>query len=439
MTSLGLFALLLCLSSLFGIVNRRTLRLPTTIGILVIALFVSFVLMGVDALTPGHDLQALPRAVLRQADLPGNLLEGALSFLLFAGALQVDLDQLMARMGAVLFLALLGTLLAVGLFGGAMYGVFLLLGLKVSPLWCVVLGAILAPTDPVSVVGMLRRLGLPGPMQAVFAGESLFNDGVGVVVFGVAMMLATQMGATQTGATQAGVAQVGAGGFGLWEAARAFGIEAVGGGVLGFVSGWVALRCALLVEDAHLELLVSLSLATGTFSLANALGLSGPIAVVVAGLWLGSSAARRAVGPAGRAMLVTFWNLVDEILNALLFLLIGFEVLVALPRQAALAALLAGIPLSVLARGLSVALALLPVRLDPAERRRALAVLTWGGLRGGISVSLALDLPEGPMKHVLAPVCYGIVIFTIVVQGLTIERVVRRFYGAPAMRMPAGG
>ncbi|WP_122040382.1 sodium:proton antiporter [Asaia bogorensis] len=412
MSSLSLFAILLTLCTACGILNYKLLRLPMTIGILLIALIVSLVVKGLDMALPSVDLHTLPMTLLASADLPGNLLDGALSFLLFAGALQVDTRHLMERKFSVFFLAIVGTILAVFMLGGAMYWVMAQVGLPVPFLWCVVLGAILAPTDPVSVVGMLRRLGLPGPIQAIFAGESLFNDGVSIVIFGLAMTLVTGEAHHLT----------------LMDAAEAFGIEAVGGAGLGFVAGLIALLCFRAARDSHLQLLVSLSLAAGTFSLAHALGMSGPIAVVVAGLCLGSERAKSSMDDHAREELNSFWTLVDEILNALLFLMIGFEVLAAIPSQRALVALLLGIPLSIAARALSVFLAILPIHLYGQDRGRMLAVLTWGGLRGGISLSLALTLPAGPMKEVLAPICYGIVVFTILVQGLSMERVALHFY-----------
>ncbi|GAD10146.1 nhap-type Na+/H+ and K+/H+ antiporters [Gluconobacter frateurii NBRC 103465] len=412
MNSLGLFALLMVGATCFGVLNERLLKLPMTIGILLISMVLSMMVMLINPLIPGYDLQHIPRSLLGQVNLPETFLEGALSFLLFAGAMQVNLGLLLARGKAVAALAIFGTVLAVALLAGAAWFVFPLLGMQVPFSWCVVLGAILAPTDPVSVVGMLRRLGLPDSLQAVFAGESLFNDGVGVVIFGTVIGVAT--GEAQSVA--------------MTDFVVRFLIEAVGGGLLGGVSGWVALKIIRGVKDMQIDLLASLALATGTYSLASALHMSGPIAVVVAGMWLATDAGKRAIPEHSRQELVTFWGLIDEILNALLFLLIGFELLEITPHLPTLVATLLIIPLSVVVRGLSVFLSTMPVHLRKGERGKALGVLTWGGLRGGISVALALGLPPGGLRETLLPVCYGVVVFTIIVQGLTMEKVVNRLY-----------
>jgi CPA1 family monovalent cation:H+ antiporter len=412
MSPLALFAIMLTLAAVFGVINHRTLRLPNSIGVLLISLLVTLIILAADPFIPAYDLRAMFQSWLGTIDLPQVLLNGVLSFLLFAGALQVHLPSLWDRKFSVLALALLGTSVSVVLFGGGMWLIFPLVGQPVSLIWCIVLGAILAPTDPVSVVGMLRRIGLPPSLQAVFAGESLLNDGVGVVAFGVALSVATGDG------SMAGVGEI----------AHRFCIEAVGGGLIGLGCGCLAVLLIRAVDDAHLELMISLALATGTFSAANALGVSGPIAVVIAGLAMGTKLSRAAISRQGHEELTSFWSLVDEVLNAILFLLIGLEV-VAIPfHLSQLAAAAVAIPLSIAVRAMSVALAMLPAPLRGLLHGPALIILTWGGLRGGISVALALGLPHGDTRASLLTVCYAVVVFTIIVQGLTIERVARRLY-----------
>lgn len=412
MTSLGLFASLLCLATLLGIVNARTLKLPDTIGILLYALCLSIFIRVLDTMMPQLDLHSLPSRIIALADLPGNLLNGALSFLLFAGALHVDVEQIARKKWQVGALAIIGTILSVGFLSGAMWLGGQLLQVNLPFLWCLLLGAIIAPTDPVSVIGMLRQLGLPASLRAVFAGESLLNDGVAIVIFGLAMSVISGQESHIS--------------FGL--AAEYFALEAVGGALLGGLAGAVGAYCWRLARRPQLQLLVSLSIATGAFSLAQALEMSGPIAVVVAGFCLAGRYAQKQLDTETRQMLLAFWDLIDEILNALLFMLIGLTVFSILPQRHSATLLLLGIPLSILARAASVYLATLPVYLSGAGRLRTLVILTWGGLRGGISLSLALSLPGGTMRETLTPICYGIVVFTILAQGLTMAPVARRLY-----------
>ena len=414
MSAFALFAGLLTVASLFGVINGLTIRLPHTIGVLVFALAASLLLVGVSLLVPSIDLPGLSRRLLGTVDLPRVLLDGALSFLLFAGALEVDLGHLWERRVAVGVLALAGTLLAILLTAASMWLVFRALALSVDWPWCLVLGAILAPTDPVAVAGLLRRLRLPPGLQALFAGESLFNDGVGVVAFGAALGYAA---GSHHGAVDFG------------RIVATFGFEAIGGAALGLATGFCAVLLLARTDARNLEVMITLALATGTFTLADGLGMSGPIAVVVAGLAAGSRPAHAAMSDQTKRELPVFWSLVDEILNSLLFLLIGFAILALRFDRADIVAGIVAIPLLLGVRLLSVGLPTWPMPLPRQERLGLLAVLTWGGLRGGISVSLALGLPEGiAARTPLLTVTYAVVVFTIVVQGLSMGPVTRRFF-----------
>ncbi|BCI65953.1 cation:proton antiporter [Acetobacter aceti] len=415
MNTLGLLALLLTLSAVFSIVNDRWLRLPMTIGVMLISIAASLLIIATGLLCPAYDPRGFARSVLGSVNLPEALLNGALSLLLFAGALGVNLGCFRSKLKSVTALAVLGTVLAVLLLASAVWLIFPLLGMNIPFSWCVILGAILAPTDPVAVIGMLQRLGLPQDIQAIFAGESLFNDGISIVIFGVTIGLATGDASHVT----------------FTQIAEGFLWEACGGALLGAATGWLTLFLLRSSKDAHTQLIASLALATGTYSVASYFGMSGAVAVVVAGLCLGTHYSQSIFDEHGRKELNIAWTLIDEVLNVLLFLLIGFEILEIPLHLSSLAAMLLVVPLSILGRGLSVFLSTLPLHLRHWDKGRLLSILTWGGLRGGISLSLALGLPQGDLRTLVLPICYGVVVFTIIVQGLTMERVVRRFYPAP--------
>jgi len=405
-----LLAFLLVISAGLATLNFRALKLPMTVGLLIGACAGTVCLVALDGLAPGIGIKPSVRALVVSIDFPATLLRGFLAFLLFAGALQVNAADLFARKWTILALATLGTVLSTGLIAGALLLVSRLLGLALPLPWCLVFGALISPTDPVSVLDVLRRVGMPPTLQAIVACESLFNDGVGVVLFTLALALAVEGPAADTGA---------------FHIATLFAEQAVGGGLVGLALGVIAIGMMRGVDDATVELFISLALATGSYSLAGALGTSGPIAVVVAGLLTGNHGMDSAMSEATRQHLTLFWRLVEEILNALLFLLIGLELVAIDLDGRTILAMLAMIPIALAARWLSVAASAVPLNL----RFRSwgpLLILTWGGLRGGLSVAMALSLPAGPAKAPILTIAYGIVVFSIVVQGLTLASLARR-------------
>jgi CPA1 family monovalent cation:H+ antiporter len=405
-------AIVAALTALFAYLNQRLWRLPSGTGILALSLTGSLSLLGLNALKPQWGLQAAAANFLGQIDFTAALLHGMLCFLLFAGALQVDFARLRANRGTVLTLATVAVLISTALIGLLAHGIFALFGFDVPLVICFTLGALISPTDPIAVLALLKRLHAPPDLNAQIAGESLFNDGVGVVVFFALVSVAGLNDGgpgTQLALTPAGIAS-----FFLWE---------VGGGVgLGLIFGGLAFAALRSIDDHGVELLITLAMVMLMYSISFPLGVSGPIAVVVAGLIIGNHGRRLAMSLTTADHIDAFWNMTDEILNAALFLLLGLQVLVIHWHVRLLAAGLLLIPTVLAARWISVALPIVCLRWSHSFPRGILAILTWGGLRGSLSVAMVLSLPKFPRRDLLVGCTYLVMLFSVLVQGTTMRR-----------------
>ena len=438
MTLFDIIALLISLASLFGYINYRWLRLPSTVGLLMISLATSLALMLLHTLLPALTIVDQVRALLGGIDFNQALMRGMLAFLLFAGALHVDLEYFVRAKGTIATLATIGLFISTLMIGSLSWLLFNAVGLPISFLGCLVFGALISPTDPIAVMGTLKTLQAPKELEANIAGESLFNDGVAVVLFtGLVALLAATHGAPPDAAathvathaaTHAAAASAHAP-TAVTPGALAllFLREAGGGALLGLVAGYVVYRLMLSIDEYRVEVMLTLALVMASYSLAGALHVSGPIAVVVAGIFIGNRGRAFAMSPTVADYVGKFWELIDEILNAILFVLIGIEVLVVAFSTTALAAGAVVILIVLLARLVSVALPIILIGLRARFPRGVIPILTWSGLRGGISVALALSLAPGPERNIILTSTYMVVLFSILVQGLTVERVLRRY------------
>jgi CPA1 family monovalent cation:H+ antiporter len=397
---------LLVIVSVLGIINHRYVHLPRTIGLLAGSLVLSIVLILIDRVIVVVDLRSWWRELVAINDLPHFFLDGALAFMLFAATLHVDLTALRAQKWTVLALTTIGVVMATIIYGIGMWFVF---GGAIPLAWCMTLGALLAPTDPVAVGGLLREAGLPAGPLAIVNGESLFNDGVAVVIFLAAIEVASGQPTTVAGVTLDLLTEAG------------------GGILLGLVVGYFGSKALAMVNDSALELIITLALVSGGYALSHTLNISGPLDVVVAGLMISQELSRKSFDGSSNSV-IEFWDLADELLNALLFLVLGFSLLSIEMSASISVAAAGGIAMALVTRLISVAVPTALVHFRSMSFVRTVIVLTWGGLRGGISVALALTLAPSPYRGDLLAVCYAVVVFTILVQGLSMPRLVRYFY-----------
>ena len=399
-------AVFLTLAAVFSWLNDRWLRLPRTIGLMTISLVASLTLL---LPIPGTPLvEQIVRNMLTELDLRETLLHGVLGFLLFAGALHIRLRDLFQQRWVVLTLASVSVVISTAVVGAGAYALFGWLGLSVPIIYCLLFGALISPTDPIAVMGILKSAGAPKSLEDQIAGEALFNDGVAVVIF-LALYGAVSGAAVMSPS----------------DLAALFLREAAGGLILGLSAAWIALRMLARVDSNSVGILITIALACGSYALADRLGLSAPIAVAVAGLVVGNTGRDSLIAPQIMGRVDNFWELVDDILNAVLFVHIGLEVMVvSLAANYILAGILA-IPLVLFSRAVGVGLPIGLMRRFRSFSPGVITLLTWGGLRGGVSVALALSLPEGATRDILVTVTYLVVAFSVLIQGLTLAPVIR--------------
>jgi CPA1 family monovalent cation:H+ antiporter len=417
MTILQIASLLIVLAATFGAINYFLLKLPPSIGILVVALLASLTVLGLDLLIPSTRIAEDIRGIVLGIDFSDALLDGMLGLLLFAGALHVKVQDLREQWAAVFLMATIGVMLSTAVVG---FGFSWITGMPL--IMALVFGALISPTDPVAVLGVLKAANLRKSLETQIAGESLFNDGVGYVVYLILVSLAFPVlaGGGHGEADAAGVGSL-------------FLREAGGGAVLGVVLGWLVFRVMRHIDDPSLEVLITLALAFGGYELAVALHVSAPIMAVCAGLLIGDVGARHGMSEQTREYVETFWTLIDEILNAVLFLLIGVEVFAIVFDVDDVLAALRAIPLALAARLAAVAVPVLMLRPFRGFAQGTVPIMTWGGLKGGISVALALALPDSDWKPTILTATYFVVIFSIIVQGLTVGRLASKVGREPEL------
>jgi len=411
MTPFEMAAAVKVMAAVFTYLNYTLLRLPTAIGATGLTLVASLLLILVGLAVPRVEQYA--GSVVQQIDLKQAFLNGMLGFMLFAGALHIDLRELAARRWPIAVLSTVGVLLSTAIVAGLVWGALHLVGVPVRPIYCLLFGALIAPTDPIAVMAILRQAGVPRELEVTIAGESLFNDGVGVVAFLAILEIAAGEGG------------------GAGHLIGLFAWETLGGAVFGFLAGWVVYRMLRSVDNYQLEVLLSVALVAGGYAAANAMHMSGPIAMVVAGLLIGNYGRAYAMSKTTQENLDTFWELIDEVLNATLFVIIGLEVLALKLTGPYLLIGLSAIPIVLFARLVSVSVPLAFVARWGAFPPRTTRILTWGGLRGGISVALALSIPKQldgvPVaeRDIIIAMTYMVVLFSILVQGITLGPLAR--------------
>jgi CPA1 family monovalent cation:H+ antiporter len=415
----SILSVLIVFTALFAYLNLRYIKLPFTIGIMLISLICSIIVVTTGAHFPVFRQQAI--AKLLTLDFHHLVMNAMLGFLLFAGAIQIDIRALKKQLVPVITFATAGTLLSTFLVGGALYLVLPLFHTPIPLLYCLLFGALISPTDPIAVLSILKEAHIPQDLEIKITGESLFNDGVGVVIFLSLLEIA------EKGVSHFSIAQIG------WLFLKEAGGGILWGIILGYSGYWLLRK----IDNYKVEVLLTLAMVMGGYAFADWIHVSGPLAMVVAGIITGNKVRLLAMSPVTKDYLGKFWELIDEILNAILFLLMGFEMLVVVFNQRILWMGLISIAVVLLARLISVSVPVWLLSFHKAFEKHTIPILTWGGLRGGLAVALALSLPEDMYREPFVSITYIVVIFSILVQGLTVGSVARKLSSGESKKINA--
>ncbi|MBU2945887.1 cation:proton antiporter [Zobellia uliginosa] len=404
-----IISILMVLVAIFAYLNFRFLKLQTTIGTMIISIVFSLIILGLSKLFP--ELIKFEKVIVGSIDFKKLLMDGLLSFMLFAGAVHVNINELKSQKWKIVAFASLGVLISTAFVGGIFFWVLQQIGMPLPLVHCLLFGALISPTDPISVLGILKKVGIKKSMETTIVGESLFNDGVGVVIFLTLLQFANA--GNLDGIEPLGIAEN-------------FLVEIGGGLLFGYALGRIAHKAISKINSYETEVLITLGMVMGGYALAGKIGVSGPISMVVAGLFIGNKTYRQEKKETTVDYVDKFWELIDILTNAVLFVLIGLEiVLIPFTQQLILVGVLAAIVV-VVSRYLSVSALIMLLRKWLSFDSKTSLLMTWGGLRGGISIAMALSLPADVSWYYIVPVTYLVVICSIIVQGLTLEKVIVR-------------
>jgi CPA1 family monovalent cation:H+ antiporter len=407
-----ILTLLIVISAIFGYINVRFLKLPTTIGLMIMALVFSLLLILFKFINP--EWTNFAAVLVQKIDFTTVLMDVMLSFLLFAGALHTNVGMIKAEKRSIGLFALAGVIICTFLIGTATFYISSLIGFEIDYIYCLLFGSLISPTDPIAVLGILTKSNIPKKIEINIVGESLFNDGVGVVIFFTILE----------------IARLGIGNVTIGDVALLFVQEAIGGIIFGLGLGFIMFRLLKTIDDYEVEVMITLALVMGGYLLAQQLHTSGPLAMVVAGLFMGSSGLKQdAMSETTELYVDKFWELIDVLMNAVLFVLIGLEILILEFHVNYFIAGFAAIIIVLLARFVTIHFLVRISKKWVAVDKEAPLLLTWGGLRGGLSIAMALSLPsEWEAKSYIVFITYSVVLFSIIVQGLTLEKLVKRIY-----------